>query len=166
MTPAADDVVAGRIAGAFGVRGEMKCDPTSAGRTLFSPGAILRCVRGDESRAIRVTSVRPHKGRLLVRIDGVEDAGAACAYAGALLYASRASIPLREDEYIADDLIGCTVVGGDGSSYGTVERVEHYPASDMLVVNGRMVPLVSAIVVQIDLDKRRILIDAPAGLLD
>ncbi len=160
------EVAVGRIAGAFGVRGELKCDPTGAARTVFTAGLELRCARGDDVSTIRLTSVRPHKGRLLIRIAGVEDADAAEGFAGAVLRISRAKILLREGEYLDDDLVGCVVHGQDGRHYGTVERVEHYPASDMLVVDGHMVPMVRAIVAEIDMDRRRILIDPPAGLLD
>jgi 16S rRNA processing protein RimM len=102
---------------------------------------------------------------LLIRVTGVEDANAAAGYAGALLYAPRAAISLHEGEYLDDDLVGCAVLGTDGKAYGNVDRVEHYPSSDMLVVNGQMVPMVAAIVIKIDLAARCILIDPPAGLL-
>jgi 16S rRNA processing protein RimM len=103
---------------------------------------------------------------LLIRIDGVDEAGDAAAYAGAVLYASRDRIALRSDEYLDDDLVGCEVYARDGTRHGAVERVEHYPASDMLVVDGRMVPMVAAIVTEIDVPRRRIVIDPPEGLLD
>ncbi len=61
---------------------------------------------------------------------------------------------LREGEYLDADLVGCAVVGIDGTEHGMVERVEHYPSSDMLVVAGRMVPMVRAIVTAIDLAAR------------
>jgi 16S rRNA processing protein RimM len=163
---ASNDVAVGRIAGAFGVRGELKCDPTSAGRAVFSAGALLRCAREERSSTIRISNVRAHKSRLLIRIDGVADANAAAAYAGAVLYAPRTQIALREGEYLDVDLVGCAVYGTDGTEYGAVERVEHYPASDMLVVDGRMVPMVGAIVTDVDVDRRRIVIDPPAGLLE
>ncbi|MFY9720010.1 MAG: ribosome maturation factor RimM [Candidatus Cybelea sp.] len=174
MTPPADDpstdsgqvIAVGRIAGPFGIRGELKCDPTSAGRIVFSPGATLRCERAGESSLVRLTHIRAHKGRLLIRIEGVEDAEDAQAYAGGVFYASRGDVPLNEGEYLDADLVGCMVRGLDDGEYGTVERVEHYPASDMLVVAGRLVPMVRAIVRQIDLAGRRIIIDPPAGLFD
>jgi 16S rRNA processing protein RimM len=102
---------------------------------------------------------------LLIRVAGVDDANAAAGYAGALLYAPRAAISLHEGEYLDDELAGCAVVGADGKAYGNVDRVEHYPSSDMLVVNGQMVPMVAAIVTKIDLGARRIVIDPPADLL-
>lgn len=167
MDPRANDQVAvGRIAGAFGVTGELKCDPTSAGRALFAPGVDLRCARGAQSETVRITGVRPHRERLLIRLAGVDDPDTAKAYAGALLFAARERIELQAEEYLADDLIGCSVGGVDGSHYGTVERVEHYPASDMLIVDGRMIPMVRAIVTEIDLAHRRVVVDPPEGLLD
>lgn len=160
------EIEVGRIAGIFGLRGELKCDPTSAGRTLFSAGTVLRCEGKERSSSIRLTQVRPHKGRLLIRIEGVDDADAAGAFAGAVLYAPREDVELNEGEFFDADLVGCTVHGTDDTLYGTVERVEHYPAGDMLVVSGHLVPMVRAIVSEIDLDARRILIDPPAGLFD
>ncbi len=155
----------GRIAGVFGVRGELKCDPTSAGRAAICEHAQLRCERASGSSPIRVSSVRPHKGRLLIRIEGVDDADAAELYAGAALFAPRERISLGAGEYLDADLVGCAVTGIDGREYGTVERVEHYPASDILVVGGAMVPMVAAIVKDLDLEHRRIAIDPPAGLM-
>jgi len=123
-------------------------------------------VRDDGENVIRIDAARAHKGRLLVRIAGVDDADAAAEYAGATLFAPRAAIALAEGEYLDEDLVGCAVVGIDGTEHGVVERVEHYPSSDMLVVGGRMVPMVRAIVTAIDLGARRIAIDPPAGLFD
>ncbi|HLY02397.1 MAG TPA: ribosome maturation factor RimM [Candidatus Cybelea sp.] len=160
------EIEVGRIAGIFGLTGELKCDPTSAGRILFSAGAVLRCERENASAPIHLTQVRPHKGRLLIRIDGINDADAANAFTGAILYAPRENVPLNDDEYFDSDLVGCEVYGTDHTLYGPVERIEHYPSGDMLVVAGRLVPMVRAIVSEIDLPNRRIIIDPPAGLLD
>jgi 16S rRNA processing protein RimM len=159
-------ILVGRIPGIFGVRGELKCDPTSAGRIVFSPGTELCCARGEHRATVRLAAVRSHGNRLLIRIEGVDDASAAGAYAGALLYASRDRIGLGEGEYLDDDLVGCSVTGKDGTRYGTVQRVEHYPASDMLIVDGTYVPMVRSIVCEIEIAHRRIVIDPPRGLFE
>ena len=166
MTAAQSEIAVGRITGLFGVRGELKCDPTSAGRTVISAGAQLRCQCGDTSEIIRIEAVRTHKSRLLIRIAGIEDADGAAAYAGGILFADRADVLLEAGEYFDDDLVGCAVLAASGTEYGFVERVEHFPASDMLVIGGRMVPMVAAIVTDIDLERRRIVIDPPEGLLE
>ncbi|MBV8489892.1 MAG: 16S rRNA processing protein RimM [Candidatus Eremiobacteraeota bacterium] len=104
---------------------------------------------------------------MLLRIEGVNDADAAETYAGSTLYAPRTEIELEEGEYLDDDLVGCVVIGADGTNYGPVVRVEHYPASDMLVLApNRMIPMVAAIVRTVDMRSRRITIDPPLGLLD
>jgi len=166
MTAAQNEIAVGRITGVFGVRGELKCDPTSAGRTVISAGAQLRCRRGDTSSIIRIERARTHKNRLLIRIAGVEDADGAAPYAGGILFAARADVLLEPGEYFDDDLVGCAVVATNGTEFGCVERVEHFPSSDMLVIGGRMVPMVGAIVTDIDLEGRRIVIDPPEGLLE
>ena len=156
----------GRIPGIFGIRGELKCDPTNPGRTVFSVGARLRCETRNGTTTIVIASVRPHKDRLLVRFEGVDDANAAEAYAGSTLYAGRDKLDVGEGEYLDVDLIGCKVAGIDGKEYGKVGAVEHFPASDMLVIDGRMVPMVHAIVKNIDIIAKKIVIDPPAGLLN
>jgi 16S rRNA processing protein RimM len=156
----------GRIAGLFGIRGELKCDPTSAGRTLFSPREELRIELEEKSEYVRIDTVREHKGRLLITLEGVHDATAAERYVGATFYAERSRLDVGEGEYLDVDLIGCSVVGIDGKRYGAVERVEHYPASDMLVIGGNMLPMVKAFVRSIDIDAGTIVVDIPHGLLD
>lgn len=126
----------------------------------------MECRRGSGASPIRLSGVRPHGKRLLIRLKGVDDPDAAAAYAGATLWAPREDVEVAPGEYLAADLAGCAVVGLDGAAYGVVDRVDHFPASDMLVIGGRLVPMVSAIVKTIDVEKRQIVIDPPAGLLD
>ncbi|MHB8146264.1 MAG: ribosome maturation factor RimM [Vulcanimicrobiaceae bacterium] len=166
MTTPKAELPIGRIAGLFGIRGELKCDPTTSGRTVFSPGATLRCVIEGNSQSVRLTTVREHKGRLLVRLDDVQDATSAQRYIGATFFAPREQLDVASDEYLDIDLIGCKVVGRNGEQYGLVERVEHYPANDMLLVDGRMLPMVKAFICEIDIADRRIVVDVPPGLLD
>lgn len=167
MGSPANELPVGRIAGVFGIRGELKCDPTSAGRSLFAQGARFRLLFPDgTSQGAELAAVREHKGRLLIRLPGIESANDAQRYAGATLYADRSRIELERGEYLDVDLAGCTLVDPQGKVYGTVSRVEHYPSSDMLIVSGKMVPMVSAFIKSIDIAAKRIEAELPAGLLD
>jgi 16S rRNA processing protein RimM len=135
-TRPSDELPVGRIAGLFGIKGELKCDPTSAGRMLFEAGQMFHAVLPDGSdRDLCLASVREHKGRLLVSFKDAVSAVDAEKLAGATLYAERDRIELKPGEYLDRDLIGCAVCDAAGS-VGTVERVDHYPGSDMLVVRG------------------------------
>ena len=156
------------------MHGELKCDPTSAGRALFVPGAVL-LLRGsvtlapqnDGRVAVTLRSVREHKGRLLIALQEAENANTAQRFIGATFVAAREALDVGPGEHLDVDLVGCAVVDAAGRSYGSVERVEHFPASDMLVVAGRLLPMVSAFIKSIDTKKKEIVVhDLPSGLLD
>ncbi|HYZ15394.1 MAG TPA: ribosome maturation factor RimM [Candidatus Acidoferrum sp.] len=160
---------AGRIAGVFGLRGELKVDPSRIGDDALDVGLALRAtLRDGTSRTLRVRALRRHKGRPLVSFEGIDDATAAEALIGATLTVDRDAVALAADEYFDDDLVGCTLVDPAGNIVGDVVGVEHYPAQDFLLVGPRraMVPLVRAFVQRVDLAARRIAVDLPPGLLD
>jgi 16S rRNA processing protein RimM len=152
----------------FGIRGELKCDPTSAGRAVFSEGVRLRCARANgESETVTVESVREHKGRLLIALEEAQDATRAERFIGATFFAPREELDIADDEYLDIDLVGCAVLGADGTRYGIVQRVEHYPSSDMLVIGERFLPMVRAFIRSIDIRRKEIVVDdLPAGLLE
>ncbi len=142
----------------------MKCEPTRAARGLFVRGTELHYVRQSESGHVRLESVEERERGLVLSLEGVNDRNAAERFIGATFYVPREAIELEAHEYLDEDLTGCVVTGLGGQTYGSVERIEHYPSSDMLVVAGSMVPMVSAIVLNIDVEKKQILIDPPEGL--
>ena len=165
-SPQRSDRYAGRIVGIFGLKGELKCDPTTAGRTVFIPGAQLRCEGSGMPASVTVAAIRDHQGRPLIRLDGVEDATAAQSYVGAKFYAPRSAFILEEGEYLDEDLIGCAVVDCAQTHLGTVDALEHYPAQDMLVVGEARIPMVRAFIKEISLERGQIVVDVPQGLLD
>lgn len=165
--PANNEIPVGRIAGVFGIHGELKCDPTSAGRTLFLRGEKFRVARKDgSSEEETIAAVREHKNRLLIRFNGVDSANAAEAFSGAMLYADAGRIVLEPGEYLDRDLTGCEMRALDGTLLGTVSGVDHYPSSDMLIVGGKMVPMIKEFIKKIDVAAKRIDADLPPGLLD
>ncbi len=163
------DVSAGRIAGAFGLHGELKLDASRAGEDAVRPGlsATLRLADGSE-RDVTIAGVRRHKGRPLIRLAGIDDANAAATLTGAQLSIARSDAPLGEGEYFADDLIGCRLIDPAGVERGIVAGVTHYPHQDVLVVGPQraLVPLVRAFIVAVDIARKEIRVDVPDGLLD
>ena len=163
------DVGAGRIAGAFGLRGELKLDASRIGADALRPGlaATLHLADGTEHPAT-VAAVRLHKGRPLIRLAGIDDANAAQAVAGARLTIAPGDAALGAGEYFDADLIGCRIVDADGCDRGVVVDVVHHPNQDLLAVGaGRaLVPLVSAFIAGVDVARREIRVTVPPGLLD
>jgi 16S rRNA processing protein RimM len=94
--------------------------------------------------------------RPLVRLSGVTDRDSAAALHGEPLVVAEAGGDLAEDEWLAEDLVGCRIEG-----IGEVRRVVEAPSCDLLEVGdeGVLVPLVSDAVKRIDTRARVIEID-------
>ncbi|MDB5071726.1 MAG: rRNA processing protein RimM [Candidatus Eremiobacteraeota bacterium] len=164
-----NDVNAGRVAGVFGLRGELKVAASRIGDDALRAGMDVRAVLRDGTpRALRIRALRRHQGRPLIAFDGIDDADAAEALVGATLAIDRGAVDLAQDEYFDEDLVGCALVDANRAVLGEVVAVEHYPAQDVLLVGARraMVPLVRAFVKHVDVRAKRILVELPAGLLD
>ena len=78
--------------------------------------------------------------------------------------------PADADEFYDHQLVGLSVVLLDGSPIGVVSEVVH-GAQDLLVVarpkgGTAMIPFVTAIVPEVDVDAGRVVVDPPVGLLD
>ena len=78
---------------------------------------------------------------------------------------------LEQGEYSFHQIEGCTVITKSGEPVGSVHDVIQVSGNDLLVVHERegreiFVPLTQSICLEIDLDKKTIIIDPPEGLLD
>lgn len=164
------DVNAGRVAGVFGLRGELKIAPSRIGEDALAAGIdVTATLRDGGTRVLRVRALRRHQGRPLASFEGVDDANAAAPLVGATLTIERGAVSLARGEYFDDDLIGCALVdASDGRGLGEVVAVEHYPAQDVLLIGDRraMVPMVRAFIASVDVDAKRIAVTLPPGLLD
>jgi 16S rRNA processing protein RimM len=162
----------GRIGRPHGVRGEVSVEiRTDDPGARFAPGSSLGTDPGDAG-PLTVETVRAHAGRLLVRFAGFEDRTAAETLRGVFLLVDSAGIPPTDDpdEFHDHELVGLTAVTLEGTRIGEIVDVEH-PGQDLLVVRDThggqaLVPFVSAIVVEVDVPGRRVVIDPPPGLLE
>jgi 16S rRNA processing protein RimM len=162
--------VVGRIGRPHGLRGEVAVQVrTDFPEQRFTVGAQLH---GDTGRTLRVETVRPHRGALLVRFAGVVDRDAAAELCGLLLTIDATTLPDLDDpdEFYDHQLEGLAAVGSDGAALGMVREVVHAPASDLLVLETDrgevLVPFVRAIALEVDLVGGRVVLDPPAGLFD
>ncbi len=163
------DVNAGRIAGVFGLRGELKLDASRVGDDALRAGlaGTLHMADGSE-RAVTIAAVRRQKDRPLIRLAGIDDADAAEALVGARLSIGRDDAPLGEREYFDADLVGCRLLDEAGIERGLVVDVLHYPNQDLLVVGAAraLLPLVAAFIANVDVARKEIRVSVPEGLLD
>ncbi len=123
----------GRVAGAFGVRGEVRITTFTA-----EPLALLRyrtLARSDGSPALTLTEARAAKGGVVARAREIETREQAEAARGLRLFIDRAALPPpEEDEYYLADLIGLQARDAAGGLVGTIRAVEDFGAGDLLEI--------------------------------
>jgi len=172
------ELVVGRVVKSHGVRGELVVEVrTDSPEERFTPGARLlgRTGRGRTAvdRDVTVEAARNHSGRLLVRLEGVSDRDSADALRGMLLIVDSEALPAPEDpdEFHDHQLVSLRVLDTSGAELGEVTEVVHTPGGELLSVRLRaggeaLVPFVTEIVPEIDLEAGSCVIDPPEGLLE
>lgn len=161
-----DRVCIGAIAGAFGVRGEVRLKSfCSTPEDIATYGPLWT---EDGSRSFTVRLTRPVTGGLGARLSGVTTKEEGDALKGATLWAERSRLPsLPDDEFYHTDLIGLDVFDAGGAPLGKVRAVQNFGAGDILEIYapGRkttlMLPFTRAAVPTVDLKARRIVADPP-----
>lgn len=168
---AQDRVCVGAIAGAFGVKGEVRLKSFCATPEAIADYAPLWSEEGDRSYA--VTLMRAIPDGLAARLSGVTTREAAEALKGQRLYADRARLPaLADEEFYHADLIGMEVFDGGGTRLGRVRAVLNHGAGDLLEIDAPglketvLVPFTREAVPTVDIGAGRIVADPPAGLFD
>ena len=150
-----DRIALAAIAGAHGVRGEVRLKLFAEGiDTLKKQKALF--VGGDERR---LSSIRANAKGGIARFVGVDSREAAEALRGSLVEIDRTALPDLEDgEYYLSDLMDLPVVDETGSQVGTIVAVENFGASDVIEIerpNGKrfMIPLTEAAVPEWDAER-------------
>ncbi len=163
---ATDRVCVGVIAGAFGVRGEVRLKSFCAQPEAIAAYAPLFTEDGARSFTVRLT--RPVTGALGARLSGVSTKEEADALKGVTLWADRSRLPnLPDDEFYHADLIGLPVYDTGGALLGNVRAVHNHGAGDILEILGTgrkaalLLPFTRAIVPTVDLTAGRIVADPP-----
>jgi 16S rRNA processing protein RimM len=119
------------------------------------------------AREYDVRSVRKTPGAFLLEVAGIADRDAAEALREAPVALRREDIATGEGEFLLADLIGCRVELPDGTAYGEIEDVQAGFQDRLVIGDGeveRLLPLVDAFVLEIDLEARRVVVDPPEGL--
>lgn len=167
-----DMAVVGRVARAHGIKGQVIVNPeTDFPGERFKSGAELFVSRGGGIERIMLTTVRFHRDRPVIGIDGVEDMNAASKLAGLELRIPAGRLAeLPAGSYYRHDLVGCRIETSGGQLVGTVKAVEGDAGGSRLVIDTPggevLVPLAVEICTTIDTAGKRIVIEPPAGLLE
>lgn len=165
----------GRLTKAHGLKGGLKLE-------LFTDDPDRRFTKGAEF-ALQVPEESPWHGKRLILselrwynsqpvgfFDDVTDRTAAESLVKAILWVDQTpDEPAEEDAWYDHQLVGLDVVRDD-HKIGVVDRLEHLPAQDLLVVRVGttevLVPFVRAIVPTVDIAGGRVIVTPPMGLFE
>jgi 16S rRNA processing protein RimM len=133
MSDRTNRILVGRVAGPFGVKGDVRITSYTADPMALLDYKIL--TREDGSPGLTLTSGRPDKGGVVARAQEIETREQAEALRGLQLFVPRDALPEpEEDEFYVTDLIGLTVETAEGEVLGRVRTVEDFGAGDLIEV--------------------------------
>jgi 16S rRNA processing protein RimM len=141
----------------------------------FVPGAqfSLQVPTGSKwhGKSIELAELRWYNSQPVGFFTGVNDRSEAETLVKAILWVDQDSteLPQEDDAWYDHQLVGLKVVR-DGANVGTIARVDHLPAHDLLAVKTDagevLVPFVKAIVPTVDVAAGIVTVTPPAGLFE
>ncbi len=167
--PARDrDIVIGRVDGPFGIRGEVKVTLLTDFPDRFDAGGeiTLRPAAGRRRKRV-IEASRPHKGRLLVKLTGVDSVSDAEQLRDAEIVIDRSQVAqLPDDAFYVFDIIGLRVITDDGREQGEVTEVITSGANDVYVTStGLCIPALKQVITGVDVGGGTMTIHPVPGLL-
>lgn len=169
-------VAIARITRTRGLRGELVAELLTDFPERFAGLQRVTALMPDGRRRALVLErhwFQPgHAGQVVLKFAGFETVEAAQALAGCDIAVPESECVALEDGAFYDwQLAGCAVEGVDGTQIGRVREVMHTGGTPILVVDGaagreHLLPLAEDICVEIDIQRRRVRVDPPAGLLE
>jgi 16S rRNA processing protein RimM len=162
--PTFDDLVAiGRIVRPQGRRGEVIADVLSDRPDRFpSLRRAFLGIPGGDCREVAVASTWPHKGRFVLKLEGVDSIDEAERLRGLELRIPEDELaPLPAGSFYHHQLVGLSVAVEGGRALGVVQSIlETGSEAKVLVVRGpegeSLIPFAEAFVRRVDLAGRRI----------
>lgn len=157
----------GTVGKPHGLQGTVVVHPETDNPDRFVPGAA---VETDSGRVLIIHSVRYSEAVLLVSFVDVDDRDAAEALRGLTLsIAPSERRTLSADEFWPEDLIGLEVRDPSGEPIGSITAVDaDSPQSRLTIATPHgdfIVPLVTALVPEINLAGRYLVVEPIEGLL-
>jgi 16S rRNA processing protein RimM len=164
-------VLIGKIVGVHGIKGANKFKSYADSLSVYQPGRSL-LMRDNRNRetSIEINWVKSHTGTPLISFKGVTDRNQARALIGGELFIPETELPvLDEDTFYWFELIGLDVYTVQEEYIGRITSIFPTGSNDVYVVKDRqnevLVPALESIVIDIDLENKRMRVDLPEGLI-
>ncbi len=164
--PEEQDVVVGRVRGAWGVRGDLNVDVLSDSPSRFSTGSTLT-LAGHVATVERSRHVR---GGLVVKFDIVADRSEAESMRGQVVTVPRERVaPLPGGRYYHFQIIDMDVWDEAGDKLGRVKEIIETGVNDVYVIDrpdqrDLLIPALAGVVLEVSVGDNRMTVKVPEGL--
>ena len=161
----------GKIVGAHGVKGNCKLRTYTESLTAFQPGGNIRLITSSgRENTYEINWIKPHSKVYLLSLKGVETRHQAETLIGSELFIEKDKLPELDDgSFYWHDLIGMEVFTTDATYLGRLEQVIQTGSNDVYVVKDDadeiLIPALTSVVIDIDLEHKRMQVDLPEGLI-
>jgi 16S rRNA processing protein RimM len=155
-----------------GLRGEVVADLLTDFPDRFGELDEVIGVREDGTRSdLKIEDFWFQKERVIFRFAGVDSIELAEGLRNvAICIPESDAAELDEGEFFDWQLAGCEVTTIDGTRLGTVREIMRTGGTEILVVEDGdreiLIPFAETICPEVDIEKKRILVDPPDGLLE
>ncbi len=163
----------GKILNFHGIKGEAKVGFTKNQEDFLLMLDKVYVQEGSEYKPLDVEQVRINKNFALFKFKGIDSINDLMEYKGKLLFVDENTIRenLEEDEFLIDELVGLSVFDENDKKLGFVIGVSNNGASDLLSVKTNskhicLVPFVQAIIREVSIKDKKIVINNLEGLLE
>ena len=168
MAEERERVTVGIVGRPHGLDGAVVVHPDTDNPRRFAVGASLQ---SNSNQVLTIRQVRSSGAILLVSFVGVNDRDAAGRLRGLSLSIDASERrQLMTDEFWPEDLIGLEVRDPTGNLIGSIKSVDaESTQSRLTIATGQgevIVPLVTALVPEVNLSKRYLVVEPIEGLLD
>ncbi len=161
-----------RIGRPHGIKGEVTVETlTDRPQERFLEGVTLECDSALH-KSLEISRVRVHQGIWMLTFAQVSDRSEAERLRNSRLYAEVDvdEVDSDEESHHVEQLKGLKVESTSGQEIGLVIEVENLPGQDLLKVETakgeRLIPMVQQFIEEIDLERGRIVVNVPEGLVD
>ncbi len=166
-------VSVGKILNFHGIQGEAKVGFSKNQQDFFCSLKSVFVKESNDYKPLKIRSIRLHKNFALVKFEGINSINELMEYKGSFLYVEEETIreALEEDEFLIDELVGLEIFDQNGTKKGFVVGVSNNGANDLLSVKTNskqivLVPFVKAIVTDVSIKDKKIIINNIEGLLE
>ena len=163
----------GKILNFHGIQGEAKVGFSKNQQDFFLSLNKVFVKTDNDYNPLEITRSRLNKTFAIVKFEGINSINELIPLKGCLLFVEEETIRenLEEDEFLIDELVGLDVLDVEGNKLGFVVGVSNNGATDLLSVKTKtknicLIPFVKAIVLDVSLKDKKVVINNLEGLLE